>query len=373
VTPGFSIPQLDPLPLAGPAWLLWTLLLVTFFLHVIAMNLVLGGSIIGLNARLRGTAPHRTLASWLSIALPVAVAATVTLGVAPLLFVQALYGRLFFPSAVTMAWAWFAVVPILITGYYGVYLLAYKGERLGRLGLVVSAGTVACFVAIAFLYSTNMSLMLRPEAVMAKYQASAAGWHFALDDRAFLPRYLHMVLGAMAVAGLIVAELGVFRQSRGDADARWITRHGSIWFTLATIVNIVVGTWWLLALPRETVLRLMGQDVLGTLALVAGVLFAIVALALGAMAIPAPQPKPFVRSTTILVGLVLVTMVLLRDQVRAAAFDRVGFAVNPWQDPQWGPIALFLVLLVAAAATIAWMVVVLARAGTETPRAEATV
>ena len=38
-----AIPQPDPLALPAPAWLLWALLLLTFFLHVIPMNLVLGG------------------------------------------------------------------------------------------------------------------------------------------------------------------------------------------------------------------------------------------------------------------------------------------------------------------------------------------
>ena len=39
-----AIPQPDPLALPAPAWLLWALLMLTFFLHVIPMNLVLGGA-----------------------------------------------------------------------------------------------------------------------------------------------------------------------------------------------------------------------------------------------------------------------------------------------------------------------------------------
>ena len=32
------------MPLPGPVWLMMTLLLVTFLLHIIAMNLTLGGT-----------------------------------------------------------------------------------------------------------------------------------------------------------------------------------------------------------------------------------------------------------------------------------------------------------------------------------------
>ena len=40
------IPSLDPMPLPGPVWLMVTLLLVTFLLHLVAMNLTLGGTAI---------------------------------------------------------------------------------------------------------------------------------------------------------------------------------------------------------------------------------------------------------------------------------------------------------------------------------------
>jgi hypothetical protein len=38
----------------APPWMLWSLLLLTFFLHLLAMNFVLGGSIITAVSRLTG-------------------------------------------------------------------------------------------------------------------------------------------------------------------------------------------------------------------------------------------------------------------------------------------------------------------------------
>jgi hypothetical protein len=55
-------------------------------------------------------------------------------------------------------------------------------------------------------------------------------------------------------------------------------------------------------------------------------------------------------------------MILLRDQVRASALAEAKFAPTPWTSPQWGAIVVFLLLLVAAVATIVWMVAALARA-----------
>jgi hypothetical protein len=112
------IPVANPLPLPAPPGLLWALLQAVFLLHLVAMNVVLGGSLLTLHWRFsrrsEGAAHRAALLGLFAKALPAAVAAAVTLGVAVLLFVQVLYGRLFFTSSILMAWLWLAVVPLVI-------------------------------------------------------------------------------------------------------------------------------------------------------------------------------------------------------------------------------------------------------------------
>ena len=109
------------------------------------MNLVLGGTLIALSTRLTGghrdACARRALPAF-TAALPTLMAATITFGVAPLLFLQVLYGRAFFASAVLMAWLWLAVIPLLLCGYYAAYRAAHHasvprrgaaaGDRHGR-------------------------------------------------------------------------------------------------------------------------------------------------------------------------------------------------------------------------------------------------
>jgi len=47
------IPYPDPMPLPAPVWLLRTLLLLTFFLHVLFMNCLLGGTAVALVCTVR--------------------------------------------------------------------------------------------------------------------------------------------------------------------------------------------------------------------------------------------------------------------------------------------------------------------------------
>jgi hypothetical protein len=363
VTP--IIPLADPLPQPAPAWLLWALLQLTFFFHLLAMNVVLGGSILALHWRMSrrpGDAAQRTAVTGaFAKALPVAVAAAVTLGVAPLLFVQVLYGRIFLTSSVLMAWWWLAVVPLVILAYYGAYLLALRGATLGPRAKTVAGGVALLFVAVAFLYTSNVTRSLRPDTFVEAWRQDGAGLTLNLADPTLWPRYLHMLFGAVAVAGLAVALYGLVRREREPAVASWAMRKGTVLFGTATAVNIFVGMWFLLAQPKAILLRLIGGDTWAMTLLALGILLGI---ASGGVALLAMGATDAARATAAQVGVLLptlVVMVLLRDQVRQLVLRDAGFEHPAWVAPQWGPLAAFAVLLVAAVATITWMARALAR------------
>jgi hypothetical protein len=361
------IPLADPLPQPAPPALLWALLQATFFLHLLAMNVVLGGSILALHwrwSRRPDDAAHRAaLLRFFEKALPVAVAAAVTLGIAPLLLVQVLYGRLFFTSSILMAWLWLAVVPLLVLAYYGAYLLAFRGEALGPRARSVAVVVTLLFLAIAFLYVSNMTRMLRPETFLDAYRAEGRGLVLNSGDPTFWPRYLHVVLGAVAVAGLATALLGVVRRRSDPPFALWAGRRGTLVFGVATAANVFVGMLLLLAQPKPILVRLAGGDSRAMAVLAVGILLGVAAAGLAPLALGARSAERATWAQVSVLLPTLVAMVLLRDQVRRLALEAAGFEEPPWVASQWGPFVVFVVLLVAAAATIAWMARALARAG----------
>jgi hypothetical protein len=356
-----TIPDADPLPLPAPLWLLRSLLLLTFFLHLLAMNFVLGGSIIAAVARARSKSSENLmrLGQWFGRSMPVMIPAAITFGVAPLLFLQALYGRLFFTSSVLMGWYWWSVVPVLIVAYYCAYYVATRNVAAG-LPVLMSL----LFVAIAFVYSNNMTLMLRADRFLSMYLEDGRGVQLNFADASLYPRFLHMLLGAIAVAGLIVALYGIVKMKTDDAHGRWAVRFGSRWFIVATLVNLATGMWWLGVLPRDVVLRFMGGSAVATVSLAAGIVFSIAAIALMLGAAAAPQPRVLVARSAIAVVLTLVAMIISRDEVRNGMLSRVAFQPATWIEPQWGVMAIFGVLLVGALATTVWMVMALMRART---------
>jgi len=347
----------DALPLPGPAWLFEFLLHFTFVLHLLAMNFLVGGAMIAIVSRLRGA---MDVARWIETKLPVAMAFTVTLGVAPLLFVQLLYGHLFYSSSVIMGWPWFTVILILLVTYSLVYRVAWKGEggAARLLLLLVNLG----LLAIAFLYVNNMTMALRPDTWAAKYLARPSGTSLNLDDPSFWPRYLHFMIAALAVMGMVLATVGARRIKKGDEGGRSWLQTGAFWFVVPTALQIAIGLWWLITLPRPVMTPLMGGDTMQTMVFMISITLPIFALIMMALSIKLDRPFGIVHGASWLLILTIVGMVLTRQYVRegmlAGHFDTATLEVAP----QWGVFGLFAVLLVIALGTVAWMLREMARA-----------
>lgn len=360
-----TIPHPDPLPATAPEWLFWSLLMITFIIHVVAMNFVLGGSVIAAVARFRRTPDHDRLAHRIGRAMPTLVATAVTFGVAPLLFLQVLYGRLFFTSSVLMGWWWFAVVPIVILAYYGTYVISFREEKLGRTGAPLAAVVALLFAAVAFIYVNNMTLMMAPQRFLAVFVENSRGTQLNVVDATFIPRFLHMLSGAIAVAGLIVAIAGLVTSRTDREHGEWTMRHGAFWFTGATIVSIISGFWWLAVLPRETMRRFMGADGLATAFFTIGTVAGIAALIVIARATTSVTPQRFIKSGGWLLGLALLSMIVTRDQLRRGVLASFGYQQTTWVEPAWGVITIFVALLIAAFAVTGWMLWILLRLQTE--------
>ncbi len=198
------IPTLDPNPLPAPYWVFQLLLIATFFLHIVAMNFVLGGGVLALVSRWCSNNHQSGERMFLDVAkkLPVLLPAAITLGIAPLLFVQVLYGQFFYTSSILMAWPWFLVLVLLTTAYYGFYYVSYRGGRpTGRAGGVMLCSVVLVFL-IGFLFSNNLTLSQAPARWAGKYFANPAGWNLNLTEPTLIPRFLHFMVAAVAVGGL---------------------------------------------------------------------------------------------------------------------------------------------------------------------------
>jgi hypothetical protein len=349
------IPYIDPLPLPAPYWLFKVLLIVTFVLHLLAMNTMFGGSLIALIARCKSAKSehYARLAHDLGKYVPSLLAATITLGIAPLLFAQVIYGHLFYTSTIVMAWPWFSVLVLLMLAYYGFYAVAFKQNGSTAVRWLATSSALFIFV-IGFIYTNNMTLMLTPEKWMPLYQGDPSGWNLNWDEATLAPRYLHFVLAALAVAGLLVAGLGFWQWSKDRAYASFLLQTGGKWFAYVNMAQIVIGLWFVVALPKPLMMLMMGKNFIQTLLFAVGVLVALLLIVLMVRALKQPDPRKGVLNSMVITAVLVVLMAVQRDLLRDSY---LASYFKPGQLPvqtQWDVLLLFLFLFVAGVAL--WIV-----------------
>lgn len=321
--------------LSAPLWLITLLHLVTLTLHFVAMGALFGGLGALLLLRVEGKWTHPKVSALVRL-LPTLMALTVTLGVAPLLFLQLVYHRQVYAAAIVSGWFWLAVVGAVIVAYYLLYSvtlgspsgLATPGRRL------VTAFLFLLFVSLAL--SSVFTLAETPATLAAAWAKNASGAVLNPEVGRWVPRWLHLVAGALTLGSFVLA---VF--AREDERLFAAAKRSYLWAMVAAVL-LGFGALFGLGAALGPFMRSAGIWWLtGSLLLALGslhFLFRRRLLAAGAML--------FVSLLAMVVQRHLSRLVVL-----GAAIDPGAMAVRP----QWGVFVLFLLCFVGMLAVIAWM------------------
>jgi len=352
------IPTIDPNPLPAPYWIFKLLLIVTFLLHIIVMNFMLGGGVLALIAKLRSQKDknYERLFNDISKKLPNLLPSTVTLGVAPLLFIQVLYGQYIYTSSIIVGWPWFFVLILLTIAYYGFYIVSFNCQKgSGYLSWVLLLSVVFAFL-IGFIYSNNLTLMVTPGKWATKYFADPHGWNLNWGDSTLYPRFLHFFSASLALGGLLIAFIGLFRWNKDKTYARFLIQTGGKWFMYVTMVQFVIGIWYLLSQPREKMMLFMGDNTLGTIAILIGIFGGLAAIFLASDTFRKSDPRQGLYVVSALTLIVLTFMVIMRDILRDAYLANYFKPADFFVKTQWEVFPLFLILFVAG--VILWIVMI---------------
>jgi hypothetical protein len=350
------IPIVDPNPLPAPYWVFKLLLIVTFFLHIVAMNCMLGGGVLALVSKWRSKDRENGNRLFFDVAkkLPSLLPATITLGIAPLLFVQVLYGQYFYTSAIIVAWPWFMVLVLLTIAYYCFYYASFQSvQHAGRAGKALLFSVILVFI-IGFVYCNNLTLSETPSRWAGKYFADPGGWNLNLSEPTLFPRYLHFMVAAVAVGGLFLVFVALANWKRDGEYARQVLQFGGKAFMYATMAQIVVGVLFLISLPRDLRMLYMGDNPLATALLLVGIAGGIGAIFLMSDALRKENIRAAAFYVPGITVVVILSMSVMRDILRDAYlkpyFHPEEFAVKT----QWSVFPLFLALFIAG--VILWFV-----------------
>ncbi|MCA9435336.1 MAG: hypothetical protein KC978_06090 [Candidatus Omnitrophica bacterium] len=351
------IPSPDSLGLPAPVWLLLLLHDVTQTIHFLFMNFVLGGSwfLLWLHFGRKVDWKEQLYQRCLSV-LPVALSMAITFGIGPLLFVQVLYGQFFYTANIIMGHFWLGLLLILVIAFYLIYVLKAKSGSDDRFSsptirLALHLAIALSFTLIALLHTANAVLVLTPEIWEEAYTGSL--WGTLLSRSEFLiPRYLHNVVGAIGIGGLWIVWIGNYRGSLNASDQ---ARSGAVMSLVATFIQMILGFWYLAALPTDLVKSLMRFDsTLGwhfASSILVAMPFTVCLFAL--TVIPCHRLLRWITSG--LGALLVFAMVVFSEKLREVLLENY-FTLAEWKvDTQWGPILIFLGLFVFGLVVLAWI------------------
>ncbi|MBF0452193.1 MAG: hypothetical protein HQK75_15940 [Candidatus Magnetomorum sp.] len=332
------------------------LLLVTFLIHLWIMNVMLGTGIIALIRHLKKD-QQTDLSQTIAANLPFTIAFTINVGVAPLLFLQVLYGHLMYSSSILMAVYWLSVIGVLILAYYSAYIYDFKYDILSEKRIFFIGFTVVGLLWIAFVFTNNMTLMLSPDK-WAMYFENRSGLCLNLTEQTLIPRFLHFIAASVAIGGLAIA---LYRQIQKDYDktdepvdknkiSQWDQdiQTGLGWFIGATLIQMSIGIWYFMSLPETIRGLFIGNNIYGTTIFALVIPLIIIMLVCGV--------RNNVWMSAVLMVPITLLMVLMRHLVRSAYLDSYFRLQDLPVTGQYSPLILFILALLAAIAAIVYMI-----------------
>ena len=343
------IPAPDTIPVSW--WWFQILLLFTFLIHLILMNFILGGSLLTVWDIIRGKNLGKE-----SKSIPTLIALTINFGVPPLLFVQVLYGHFFYTSSVIMAVGWILVIPVLILAYYGAYIFTERVDKApvwGKISLSISA---LILLIIAFIYVSNNTLALAPARWTEYFEQTGANF-FNLGEKTLWPRYLHMVIGAVAIAGLGKAVYYKFSKKLEAHKQKEGIKSGLKIFGIFTVVEFLLGFWFWLSLPKDIWMLFMGQNIAYTIIMIISWILSLL--------IMHSAFTGRLLTSTIFGLLVMALMVIIRDLVRHAYLGDVFHPKDLIIAKQASPLLAFLLVFVIGLLSLYYMIKLITKPSTE--------
>ncbi|MDO5114014.1 MAG: hypothetical protein Q4E67_06525 [Planctomycetia bacterium] len=258
--PWIDTTTLPPLP--APVWFILFWKVAGFVFHTIFMHLWLVAFPIAMILHWKGCSQGQQWAGRLIRPMPIYIALGVNLGIVPLLFIQLLYPRAFYPATILMAWHWLLIIPLLIPAYFGVYRYAFALPKETPIPPGTRAwgwGSALFFLLIGFLFVNGLILTARPEVweeiwLDKEIAAAATGFGSAIREATLFPRWMLMLaLGLGTTAIWTLWDRVWLWKNPPEEYVRWSNRFISWAAVFGAFLFLLAGSHYLfMALPDET-------------------------------------------------------------------------------------------------------------------------
>lgn len=309
------IPINLPLELPAPLGFLKVVLVITFLLHILFINFMIGGTFWAVLFRmLRKEDPFwERFAHDMADTITVNKSIAVVLGVAPLLAISLSYLVFFYPANNITAPLWLSIIWLVALAFLALYVYKYSWDSVKySFNFKMFWGGLACaiFLFIPLIFLSNINLMLYPDQWKNIYTFWQAIWVPNV-----IPRYLHFLNASFAVTGFFAYGYFHFKGKHKPDEAYYYTRAkklGLKWALFATMLQMIFGVLNYVTLPM-----IADSDMVLLIILVAIVFAGIVMYLISLILFADKNVNPYLIFVNILI--VLSLMATMRHLVRENA------------------------------------------------------
>lgn len=337
MNPLYLIPYTEAIP--APAIIFIFFEQLFFLIHIILINLILG---LGLILFYNWNREENFFLSNKAIAkkIPILFALGINMAIPALLFLQVVFGHFFYTSSILMGTFWILIIPFLIIAYYSSYYhyKKFENSRNAKYALVLM---ILIIFYIAFMLVNNLSMMEMPEKWFV-YFSNRDGTILLWNVASIYPRFFHFIIASIAVGGIAY---GLYFSKKANSEDK--VKEGLKIFAYATMIQILVGFWFLISLPQSIMQKYMGEDLFATVVLILGINTALLSVF--------ASLKGILRGSLVFLLLTLVFMVINRYNLRIFHLGE-NFSVSHLKiEAQWDIFAIFLIILILGMAIIGYM------------------
>ncbi|PQO26391.1 cytochrome C [Blastopirellula marina] len=250
-----------PLPLPIDELTLRALLVPLFLLHILFVNLMVGGTILAVVYEVLGYSKREPkfdrLAEQIAVSVTVNKSLAVVLGVGPLLMINLLYTLTFYSSNSLTGHAWILIVPLVTAAFLLTYVHKYTWEKwhaggLKLLHMGVGICSMVLFLSTPFIFLANINLMQYPD---RWYDVQGFFSSLTIGNGNVFFRYLHFLAASVAVTALFLCIWLTFGKQADERLPKGFTvpttrRHFYRLTYYITMAQFLVGPVLLLILPH---------------------------------------------------------------------------------------------------------------------------
>ncbi len=335
------------------------LLVLTFALHIIFVDLVIGGSFMAIYSYFRRGKNYKALSKAFAKATTINLSLTIVLGVAPLLFMQVIYDPFWYTSNVLSASWMIGILFVLMSAFsfaYVFYLKSNKGKQ-----------HIAIWGICSFLLVILAAIIMHAVSYQALFPEKWLAWYINNDKvnlygaqlHAFqLPRFLHFIAASFALTGIFMMLYSWYFEKREDMDndyVAWVGKAGAKIALIFTVLQMAIGIWWLMSLPADFHFYTNYLFLIGVLIAVVLLIVLIKAQA---------DPRRYALSVAAITVITVLAMSSLREVLRMLYVGEYNYSIYSYKlNMSYGSTALFLLSFVMGIIIVGYMSTVIFKMG----------